>query len=120
MALKDHMQAAEHYINVLRTSPFRYLKEKTNQVATKLKFNSISCYAHAWSNLAVIFLLVSTLTRGTPDEIQATQGAQLCIKEALTAMPEGEGNEAYINMNNVMRQLGCRQEAFTFTWMQLK
>lgn len=35
-------------------------------------------------------------------------------------MPEGEGNEAYINMNNVMRQLGCRQEAFEFTWMQLQ
>lgn len=35
-------------------------------------------------------------------------------------MPAGEGNEAYINMNNVMRQLGCRQEAFDFTWMQLE
>ena len=35
-------------------------------------------------------------------------------------MPAGEGNEAYINMNNVMRQLGCRQEAFEFTWMQLE
>ena len=34
-------------------------------------------------------------------------------------MPAGEGNEAYINMNNVMRQLGCKEEAFTFTWMQL-
>lgn len=34
-------------------------------------------------------------------------------------MPEGEGSEAYINMNNVMRQMGCKKEAFNFTWMSV-
>jgi len=35
-------------------------------------------------------------------------------------MPVGEGNEAYINMNNVMRQMGCQKQAFRYTWMQVK
>ena len=35
-------------------------------------------------------------------------------------MPAGEGSEAYINMNNVMRQLGCDKEAHEMTWMQVK
>jgi hypothetical protein len=38
---------------------------------------------------------------------------------ALKAMPEGEGSEAYINMNNVMRQMGCKQNAFEYTWLQV-
>jgi hypothetical protein len=45
--------------------------------------------------------------------------AQKCIRLALAAMPEGEGSEAYINMNNVMRQMGCKVEAFNFTWMSV-
>ena len=35
-------------------------------------------------------------------------------------MPEGEGTEAYINMNNVMRQMGCKQEAFNYTWLSVQ
>lgn len=34
-------------------------------------------------------------------------------------MPEGEGREAYINMNNLMRQINCKIEAFDFTWTQV-
>ena len=34
-------------------------------------------------------------------------------------MPEGEGSEAYINMNNVMRQMGLDQQAHKLTWMQV-
>jgi hypothetical protein len=81
-----------------------------------MKFNSASCFAHSWSNLAVIFLLLSTEVRGSPDEARAVKAAQLCINKAIASMPEGEGKEAYINMNNVMRQLGCRKDAFDFTW----
>jgi len=38
---------------------------------------------------------------------------------ALRAMPEGEGSEAYINMNNVMRQMGSKKNAFEYTWLQV-
>jgi hypothetical protein len=34
-------------------------------------------------------------------------------------MPEGEGQEAYINMNNVMRQMGCKTQAFDYTWISV-
>ena len=77
-----------------------------------MKFNSISCYAHAWSNLAVIFLLMSTEGHSTVDltlcdkasvEKKALEAAKACIQKAIEAMPAGEGSEAYINMNNVMR-----------------
>ena len=40
-------------------------------------------------------------------EREALLAAQSCIERALAAMPAGEGSEAYINMNNVMRQMGC-------------
>jgi len=45
--------------------------------------------------------------------------AETCIKMALRAMPEGEGSEAYINMNNVMRQMGSKKNAFEYTWLQV-
>ena len=95
-----------------------------------LKFNSVSCYAHTWSNLAVLFLLMttvghSTLTylaqyNATVVEKEALMAAQSCIERAIEAMPDGEGSEAYINMNNVMRQLGHDKEAYKFTWMQIR
>ena len=34
-------------------------------------------------------------------------------------MPEGEGSEAYINMNNVMRQMGCDAQAHKLTWLRV-
>jgi hypothetical protein len=40
--------------------------------------------------------------------------------KAMEVMPAGEGTEAYINMNNVMRQLGCDAQAHSLTWMQVK
>lgn len=52
-------------------------------------------------------------------EREALMAAQSCIERAIEAMPDGEGSEAYINMNNVMRQLGCDQQAHKFTWMQI-
>ena len=36
-------------------------------------------------------------------EQEALSAAQICIEKALEAMPEGEGSEAYKNMNNVLR-----------------
>ena len=35
-------------------------------------------------------------------------------------MPAAEGSEAYINMNNVMRQMGCQKQAFEYTWLQVE
>ncbi len=55
----------------------------------------------------------------TGDYVECTEAAQLCIKLALKAMPDGEGSEAYINMNNVMRQMGCKQEAINLTWLSV-
>ena len=138
MALKQHEAAADHFYNVLEKSPFRYCPEKQPAISSEeqkeeskkesqpLKFNSISCYAHAWSNLAVIFLLMSTEGHSTVDvknfnresvEKKALDSAKVCIQKAIEAMPVGEGSEAYINMNNVMRQLGCDKQAHEMTWM---
>ena len=79
--------------------------------------------------MAVIFLLLSTEDHSTVDlngfdrasvEKKALEAAKACIQKAIEAMPAGEGSEAYINMNNVMRQLGCDKEAHEMTWMQVK
>jgi hypothetical protein len=51
------------------------------------------------------------------DATAAVKAAQDCIGQALKFMPEDEGSEAYINMNNVMRQMGCQKQAFEYTWM---
>ena len=53
-------------------------------------------------------------------EREALMAAQSCIERAIEAMPDGEGSEAYINMNNVMRQMGCDKQAHKFTWMQVR
>lgn len=53
-------------------------------------------------------------------EKKALETARVCIQRAIEAMPAGEGSEAYINMNNVMRQLGCDKQAHELTWMQVK
>ena len=67
MNFKKAEAAASHYFTGLETSPFRFCAQ--NQPSGKveagsdkvaLKFNSISCYAHTWSNLAVVFLLMTT------------------------------------------------------------
>lgn len=75
MAAKDHYRAACQYIKVIKESPFHYTASKKSSSAKVLKFNSVSCYAHAWSNLAVIFLLLSTFARGTEAETRATTAA---------------------------------------------
>ena len=60
----------------------------------------------------MIFLLMSTEGHSTVDvsafdrasvEKNALEAAKACIQKAIEAMPAGEGSEAYINMNNVMR-----------------
>jgi TolA-binding protein len=63
MAKKEHAMAAENYVNVLQRSPLARVKSDSTaqgeESDQKLHFNSQSCYAHTWSNLAVIFLLAS-------------------------------------------------------------
>ena len=67
MNLKQATEAAEMYFTGLETSPFRFSTEKKaaapvptaaqeEGVSFEPKFNSISCYAHTWSNLAVVFM----------------------------------------------------------------
>jgi len=61
----------------------------------------------------VLFLLMTTAGHSTLADIaeydttvvekEALMAAQSCIERAIEAMPEGEGSEAYINMNSVMR-----------------
>lgn len=48
------------------------------------KFNSISCYAHTWSNLAVLFLLMTTVGHSSLSDI-TDYDADLIEKEALSA-----------------------------------
>lgn len=70
--------------------------------------------------MAVIYLLMSTAKASIAGDYErSTKVAQKCIRLALAAMPKGEGSEAYINMNNVMRQMGCKTEAFNYTWLQV-
>ena len=60
MAVKDHSKALEMYNEAVRTSPFLQCGSFQGDTATKLSFNSRSCFAHTLSNLAVIYLLMST------------------------------------------------------------
>lgn len=86
----------------------------------KFQFNSQSCLAHTLSNMAVVYLLISTKQpNNSPCFTRCTKAAQKCIEMALKAMPAGEGSEAYINMNNVMRQMGCKAQAFEYTWLSV-
>ena len=87
------MEAADLYYTGLETSPFRFCAEKkgttTESVSTEEekfepKFNSISCYAHTWSNLAVLFLLMTTVGHSSLGDL-ADYDAQLVEKEALLA-----------------------------------
>ena len=49
-----------------------------------LKFNSISCYAHTWSNLAVVFLLMTTVGHSSLVDLDSYDSATV-EKEALLA-----------------------------------
>lgn len=42
------------------------------------------------------------------------QLAHLCCIKSIELLPGNK--EAYINMNNIMRQIGKKEEAFTFVW----
>jgi len=42
------------------------------------------------------------------------QLAHLCCLKSIELQPEDK--EAYINMNNIMRQIGKKEEAFTYVW----
>ena len=101
-------------------SPFSRVSSFEGSPEKSGSFNSQSCYAHTLSNLAVIYLLMSTAKASIAGDYErSTKVAQKCIRLALAAMPKGEGSEAYINMNNVMRQMGCKTEAFNYTWLQV-
>ena len=49
-----------------------------------LKFNSISCYAHTWSNLAVVFLLMTSVGHSSLVDLESYDSATV-EKEALLA-----------------------------------
>ena len=61
MHFKQALEAADLFYTGLETSPYRYCSDKSDisQDEFEFKFNSKSCYAHTWNNLAVLFLLVS-------------------------------------------------------------
>lgn len=46
------------------------------------------------------------------------QLAHLCCMRSIELQPKDK--EAYINMNNIMRQIGRKQEAFQYVWDQVK
>jgi len=61
MAIKNHTKAIEYYIMALQRSPYNGINTFEGfEDIDGLKFNSQSCYAHTLSNLAVIYLLIST------------------------------------------------------------
>lgn len=60
MALKDHGTALQYYHEALKISPFSDASSFEGAPAKPGSFNSQSCYAHTLSNLAVIYLLMST------------------------------------------------------------
>ena len=84
----EHCKAAECYFRVLNASILKEVDTEkcieSEASSETLHFNSQSCYAHTWSNLAVIFLLLSIRQAkgfgenvGTKEE--ATQAAKTCI-----------------------------------------
>ena len=119
MQFKQAMEAADLYCICLDKEPLG-----------DLKFNSVSCYAHAQSNLAVLFPLMATVGHSaltglalydtTVVEKEALMAAQSWIERVIEAMPDGEGSEAYINMNNLIRQLGYDKQAYRLTWMKFR
>ena len=60
MALKDHSQALDYYHQALQMSPFSQAATFEGAPEKSGSYNSQSCYAHTLSNLAVIYLLMST------------------------------------------------------------
>lgn len=44
--------------------------------------------------------------------------ANKCCVQSIMLMP-GD-SEAYINLNNIMRQLGKKHEAFEYVWLQME
>lgn len=95
MHFKQALEAADHYFTGLETSPFRFCHHKrptrseeenasNGGAAAALKFNSVSCYAHTWSNLAVLFLLMTTVGHSSlPDLADYDEG--VVEQEALLA-----------------------------------
>lgn len=43
--------------------------------------------------------------------------ARLCCLRSLALLPDDK--EAHINMNNIMRQIGRKEEAFDYVWQQM-
>jgi tetratricopeptide (TPR) repeat protein len=64
LARKDHFCALSYYQESIKCSPYRLLKDFKDyddaSIKPKPRLNSQSCYANAFSNLAVIYLLIST------------------------------------------------------------
>lgn len=80
MADKEHAKAAKCYFKVLKSSPLKDVDStetlKQNKAQGQLHFNSQSCYAHTWSNLAVIFLLLSIRqAKGFGEEVGSAEEA---------------------------------------------
>ena len=90
MHFKQALEAADHFYKGLETSPFRFCASKQPSATEEkkedvvLKFNSVSCYAHTWSNLAVLFLLMTTVGHSSLKDIDQYDSSTV-EREALLA-----------------------------------
>ena len=65
----------------------------------KTHFNNFDAFAHCFTNLSVMMMLKNEYSL-----------AHMCCIRSIELQPQDK--EAYINMNNIMRQIGKKQEAF--------
>lgn len=119
-AQKKYEQAIRAYVVCISESPFQILNHldqlKSNVSAQDLidlhskqdaqSFNSFEAYARCFTNLSVMLMLMNEY-----------QLAHLCCIKSIELLPQNK--EAYINMNNIMRQIGKKQEAFAFVWSKV-
>ena len=73
---------------------------------TKSAFNSFEAYAASFTNLSVMMMMYGDY-----------ELARLCCLRSIDLLPDDK--EAHINMNNIMRQIGRKEEAFDYVWSQL-
>lgn len=69
----------------------------------KCTFNSYEAYAHCFTNISVMLMLLNEYDL-----------AHKCCIKSIELQPNDK--EAYINMNNIMRQIGRKKEAFQYVW----
>lgn len=72
----------------------------------KSPYNSFEAYAASFTNLSVMMMMYGDY-----------ELARLCCLRSLDLLPDDK--EAHINMNNIMRQIGRKEEAFDYVWEQM-